>query len=58
MANDNETSRYMLPDLLGEPAGFVNDEGNFIFREGFEVPTNHFVFFIDADEWMELSKKS
>lgn len=43
--------RFLLPDLLGSPAGLTNKDGEMIFPAEIKIPPEHFIFFISCAEW-------
>ena len=52
---DKSQLRFLLPDLLGKPGGFVNKKGEMVFSSSFEVPKDCYIFFIPIEEWIKYN---
>ena len=53
---DMDKRKMMLPDLLGKPKAKIDENGNFVALEDFEFPPNHYVFFYQVEEWIEINE--
>ena len=56
MTEEDKVLRFLLPDLLGKPAGLTLKNGEIVFPSGFEIPPDNYVFFISVEEWREFRK--
>jgi len=57
MTEQDEVLRFLLPNLLGKPDGYTDNEGNLVFPSWLEIPPDNLIFFIPVEEWQALSEK-